>query len=202
MIAQGLQAAQRSVDDDKVAHSLHAYFMRPGDEDFPIIYRIVRDRDGTSCDLEFTHALRDFLRGLGYRVAINNPYRGVELVRAARRLDPDRGPRRQRHGQLVDRGHEGGLIRGVTVLGDHIGELQRVSRVPFRRLSEVGQDGPIELDLARVLLDRCGERGQRVRDDGDARVGLPQRRAGEHEPLDGRSGGRCFAANAVRALPR
>lgn len=41
---------------------------------------VLGDRDGTSCSLEFTHALRDYLRGQGFRVAINNPYRGVELV--------------------------------------------------------------------------------------------------------------------------
>ena len=48
VIAQALQAAQRSTDDDKQAHSLHAYFMRPGAEDHPIIYRVVRDFDGKS----------------------------------------------------------------------------------------------------------------------------------------------------------
>jgi N-formylglutamate amidohydrolase len=42
---------------------------------------VLGDRDGTSCDLDFTYALRDFLKGLGYRVALNNPYKGVELVR-------------------------------------------------------------------------------------------------------------------------
>ena len=47
VIAQALQAAQRSVEG-KDAHSLHAYFMRPGNEDFPIIYRVVRDYDGGS----------------------------------------------------------------------------------------------------------------------------------------------------------
>lgn len=47
VIAQALQAAQRSVEG-KDAHSLHAYFMRPGNEDFPIIYRVVRDFDGGS----------------------------------------------------------------------------------------------------------------------------------------------------------
>jgi acyl-CoA thioesterase II len=46
VIGQALQAAQRSVEGDKVAHSLHAYFMRPGDENHPIIYRVVRDFDG------------------------------------------------------------------------------------------------------------------------------------------------------------
>ena len=42
---------------------------------------VLGDRDGTSCALDFTHALRDCLRNLGYKVAINNPYKGVEIVR-------------------------------------------------------------------------------------------------------------------------
>lgn len=48
VIAQGLAAAERTVEDARSPHSLHAYFMRPGDEDFPIIFRVVRDRDGGS----------------------------------------------------------------------------------------------------------------------------------------------------------
>ena len=47
VIAQALQAAQRSVDG-KDAHSLHCYFMRAGDEHFPIIFRVVRDFEGKS----------------------------------------------------------------------------------------------------------------------------------------------------------
>lgn len=42
---------------------------------------VLGDRDGTTCDIGFTHAVRDFLKGLGYRVTINDPYKGVELVR-------------------------------------------------------------------------------------------------------------------------
>ncbi|GAA0730482.1 acyl-CoA thioesterase [Sphingomonas japonica] len=48
VIGQALQAAQRSVEAPKVAHSLHAYFMRPGNEDHPIVYRVVRDFEGRS----------------------------------------------------------------------------------------------------------------------------------------------------------
>lgn len=48
VIAQALMSAVHSVDPERVAHSLHAYFMRPGDEDFPIIYRVERDYDGGS----------------------------------------------------------------------------------------------------------------------------------------------------------
>ncbi len=47
----------------------------------PPVDFVLGDRDGTSCELAFTHAVRDFLRGRGYRVAINDPYKGVELVR-------------------------------------------------------------------------------------------------------------------------
>ncbi|KQU56079.1 acyl-CoA thioesterase II [Sphingomonas sp. Leaf339] len=48
VIAQALQAAQRSTDAPKVANSLHAYFMRPGDENHPIVFRVVRDFEGRS----------------------------------------------------------------------------------------------------------------------------------------------------------
>ena len=48
VIGQALEAAQRSVGEGKPAHSLHAYFMRAGDENHPIVYRVVRDFEGKS----------------------------------------------------------------------------------------------------------------------------------------------------------
>jgi len=48
VIAQALQAAQRSTEAPRAAHSLHAYFMRAGDERYPIIYRVERDFEGRS----------------------------------------------------------------------------------------------------------------------------------------------------------
>lgn len=48
VIAQALIAAQRTVDDDRFVHSLHAYFMRPGDPLVPIVYQVERIRDGAS----------------------------------------------------------------------------------------------------------------------------------------------------------
>ncbi|MDA9918581.1 acyl-CoA thioesterase II [Erythrobacter sp.] len=48
VLAQALQAAQRSVSDGKAAHSFHAYFLRGGKEGIPIEYRIERDFDGRS----------------------------------------------------------------------------------------------------------------------------------------------------------
>lgn len=48
VIAQALVAAQRTVDADRHVHSLHCYFMRPGDPAVPIIYEVDRIRDGKS----------------------------------------------------------------------------------------------------------------------------------------------------------
>ena len=47
VIGQALVAAARTVDG-RAAHSLHAYFMRPGDPAVPIIYEVDRIRDGKS----------------------------------------------------------------------------------------------------------------------------------------------------------
>jgi acyl-CoA thioesterase-2 len=44
---QALIAAGRTVQDRSV-HSLHAYFLRPGDPKIPIIYQVDRLRDGRS----------------------------------------------------------------------------------------------------------------------------------------------------------
>jgi N-formylglutamate deformylase len=43
---------------------------------------VLGDRDGTTCEPEFTAHVAEALRGMGYTVKINDPYKGVELVRA------------------------------------------------------------------------------------------------------------------------
>ena len=47
VIGQSLVAARRTVDG-RHPHSLHGYFMRPGDPRVPIIYEVDRIRDGKS----------------------------------------------------------------------------------------------------------------------------------------------------------
>lgn len=46
--AQSVMAANRSVEDVFVMHSLHSYFLRPGDPSVPIVYDVERIRDGRS----------------------------------------------------------------------------------------------------------------------------------------------------------
>ena len=45
---QALVAAGRTVEADRRVHSLHAYFLRPGDPHIPILYEVDRIRDGKS----------------------------------------------------------------------------------------------------------------------------------------------------------
>jgi acyl-CoA thioesterase-2 len=46
--AQALVAAGRTVEPDRFVHSLHSYFVRPGDPRVPIVYDVERVRDGRS----------------------------------------------------------------------------------------------------------------------------------------------------------
>ncbi|GGL90863.1 acyl-CoA thioesterase [Nakamurella endophytica] len=46
--AQALVATGRTVPPDRRVHSLHAYFIRPGDPSVPIVYQVDRTRDGRS----------------------------------------------------------------------------------------------------------------------------------------------------------
>jgi len=45
---QALVAATRTVEADRSVHSLHSYFIRPGDPAVPIVYLVERVRDGRS----------------------------------------------------------------------------------------------------------------------------------------------------------
>ena len=47
VLAQALTAATRTVEG-RNCHSLHAYFLRPGDPEIPILYQVDRSRDGAS----------------------------------------------------------------------------------------------------------------------------------------------------------
>ena len=48
VLGQALSAAAQTVPADRHVHSLHAYFLRPGDVTKPIVYDVDRIRDGTS----------------------------------------------------------------------------------------------------------------------------------------------------------
>ena len=48
VLAQALMAAGATVNGDRTPHSLHGYFLRPGDPSTPIVYVVENTRDGRS----------------------------------------------------------------------------------------------------------------------------------------------------------
>ncbi len=48
VMAQALSAAMQTVPDDRFVHSLHSYFLLPGDLEVPIVFEVERIRDGGS----------------------------------------------------------------------------------------------------------------------------------------------------------
>lgn len=59
VLAQALVAAQRTLPDDRSVHSMHAYFLRPGDIDLPITFSVDRIHDGRSFSTRRTQAYQD-----------------------------------------------------------------------------------------------------------------------------------------------
>lgn len=85
---------------------------------------VLGDRDGTTAHPRLAQGIADFLRGRGYSVAINHPYKGVELVRA------HGDPARHRHSvqleinrQLYMNEESLALHEGAGPLRRHLAEL-------------------------------------------------------------------------------
>ena len=80
---------------------------------------VLGDRDGTTCDAEFTAFVRDALKAMGYEVKVNDPYKGVELVRAF--SDPKAG----RHSLQVEVNRRLYMDERTRGKNAGFGELQR-----------------------------------------------------------------------------
>jgi N-formylglutamate deformylase len=65
-------------------HSMRAVAGKQSDEGEGAVRAdfVLGDRDGTTCDLRFRDFVFQALVGMGYEVKVNDPYKGVELVRA------------------------------------------------------------------------------------------------------------------------
>lgn len=56
VLAQALVAAIRTIDSDRFVHSIHGYFLRPGDVALPITFSVERIHDGRSFSTRRTQA--------------------------------------------------------------------------------------------------------------------------------------------------
>jgi N-formylglutamate deformylase len=88
---------------------------------------VLGDRDGTTCEPEFTQFVAATISRLGYGVAINDPYKGVEIVRRHGR------PAEQRHSLQV--------------------EIKRTLYMDEESLAPNAGYARLEADLARLASD-------------------------------------------------
>ncbi|MCA0394022.1 MAG: acyl-CoA thioesterase II [Proteobacteria bacterium] len=58
VLGQALSAAQATMSEPRAAHSLHAYFLRAGDVEHPIVYDVDRTRDGGSFSVRRVTAIQ------------------------------------------------------------------------------------------------------------------------------------------------
>ena len=80
---------------------------------------VLGDRDGTTCAPELTALVARSLRDMGYRVAVNDPYKGVEIVRLHGR------PAERRHSLQIEIKRSLYMDEQTLVENEGYGRLQR-----------------------------------------------------------------------------
>jgi acyl-CoA thioesterase-2 len=78
VLGQALKAASATIDDGRVCHSLHAYFLRRGDFTKPIVYSVDRSRDGGSFSARRVLAIQDGEQNFLCSASFQQPEQGLE----------------------------------------------------------------------------------------------------------------------------
>ncbi|WP_259782820.1 N-formylglutamate amidohydrolase [Aestuariispira ectoiniformans] len=91
---------------------------------------VLGDRDGRSCHPAFTAFVREWFEARGYKVRVNNPYKGAELVRVCGQ------PEFNRHSLQV--------------------EINRAIYMDEQKLVPTRNFGALQRDLTQLISDICG----------------------------------------------
>jgi acyl-CoA thioesterase-2 len=78
VLGQALSAATQTVPSERQPHSLHAYFLRPGDVTKPIVYAVDRARDGGSFTTRRVVAIQNGATILNLAASFQAPEEGFE----------------------------------------------------------------------------------------------------------------------------
>ena len=77
VVAQALTAAYRTIEG-RVCHSMHAYFIRPGDPKIPILFQVERVRDGGSFAVRRVVAIQHGKQIFNLAASFQTPETGFE----------------------------------------------------------------------------------------------------------------------------
>jgi acyl-CoA thioesterase-2 len=135
VVAQALTAAARTVPPERAAHSLHAYFILPGDPDAPIVYDVDRIRNGGSFTTRRVVAIQKgeaiFNLSASFQVAEEGFEHQVEMpdVPPPEKLDDERTRHRDVLRQMNEK--ERDALSDKTLRGLHA-RAERAWPVTFR----------------------------------------------------------------------
>jgi acyl-CoA thioesterase II len=83
VLGQALMAAHSTIEDARTVHSLHAYFLRRGDFNKPIVYSVDRSRDGGSFSARRVAAIQDGEQIFICSASFQTPEQGLEYQASA-----------------------------------------------------------------------------------------------------------------------
>lgn len=140
VLGQALMAASRTVEG-RLPHSLHAYFLRPGNHSMPIDYEVQRVRDGGSFSVRRVIARQDgkeILTGsMSFQVAEEGFEHQLDMPSAP---DPDSLKSEQEYGKLlaphVPERHRDTLVRDRPIEirpVDPVNPLKPEPRPPYKQ---------------------------------------------------------------------
>jgi len=88
VLGQALKAASATIEDGRVVHSLHAYFLRRGDFTKPIVYSVDRSRDGGSFSTRRVVAIQDGEQIFICSASFQTPEPGLDYQASAPQVPP------------------------------------------------------------------------------------------------------------------
>src|ERR1044071_615385 len=88
VLGQALMAAHSTIEDGRVVHSLHAYFLRRGDFNKPIVYSVDRSRDGGSFSARRVVAIQNGEQIFICSASFQTPEQGLEYQASAPKVPP------------------------------------------------------------------------------------------------------------------
>jgi acyl-CoA thioesterase-2 len=170
VIAQSLLAAYETVDD-RICHSLHCYFIRPGDPRVPIIFEVDRSRDGGSFTtrrvVAVQHGQQIFNLAASFQVAEEGFEHQAQMLKVpgpdelpteaeAMKAALDKMPEEARRWAMRPRPIEMRPVDGASIFDrgiDRPDAREPASQVWFRAKSPIGEDSHMQQVILAYASD-------------------------------------------------
>ncbi len=82
VLGQALAAARQTIQENRVAHSFHSYFLRPGDANKPVVFDVETVRDGKSFSTRRIKAIQNGKSIFYMTASFQTPEQGLEHQQA------------------------------------------------------------------------------------------------------------------------